>query len=123
MAYRALAHRSTDDVAVAVSDLKPGEELIIRSLDDGKTHRVKVLEAVPLGHKVALRDLPEGHVVIEYGEKIGRMIQAVKKGGYVHVHNIRTLRWDYGKTPGAKRQTQNAKGKPKVTASQKKGDR
>lgn len=97
MAHRALAHRGTDDVAVAVSDLQPGEELVIQSLDGGKAHKVKVLEAVPLGHKIALRDLPEGHVVIEYGEKVGRMTQSVKKGGYVHVHNIRTLRWDYGK--------------------------
>lgn len=97
MAHRALAHRSTDDVAVAVADLQPGEELQIQTLDGGQAHYVKLLEAVPLGHKVALRDLPQGHVVIEYGEKVGRMTQAVAKGGYVHVHNIRTLRWDYGK--------------------------
>lgn len=112
MAHRALAHKSTDDVAVAVSDLQPGESLIIQALDGGKPHKVRVLEAIPLGHKIALRDLPEGHVVIEYGEKIGRMTQAVKRGGYVHTHNLRTLRWDYGK-----RQTQ------KAAASQKKGDR
>ncbi|RIH85706.1 (2R)-sulfolactate sulfo-lyase subunit alpha [Meiothermus luteus] len=97
MAHRALAHKSTDDVAVAVADLKAGEELTIESLEGGPAHRVRVLEDIPLGHKIALRDLPEGHVVIEYGEKIGRMTQAVKKGGWVHVHNIRTLRWDYGK--------------------------
>ena len=95
MAHRALAHKSTDDVAVAVADLQAGEELVIQSLEGGKSHSVRLLEAVPLGHKVALKDLKEGHVVIEYGEKVGRMTQAVKKGGYVHVHNIRTLRWDY----------------------------
>jgi (2R)-sulfolactate sulfo-lyase subunit alpha len=123
VAHRALAHRGTDDVAVAVSDLKPGEELTIQSLDGGKTHQVKVLEAVPLGHKVALRDLPEGHVVIEYGEKVGRMTRSVKKGGYVHVHNIRTLRWDYGtgKTPDAKRKTPVAQSA--VGRSAKKGGR
>jgi (2R)-sulfolactate sulfo-lyase subunit alpha len=102
MAHRALAHKSTDDVAVAVADLQPGEELVIQSLEGGKSHSVKLLEAVPLGHKVALKDLKEGHIVIEYGEKVGRMTRAVKKGGYVHVHNIRTLRWDYAK-PKAKR--------------------
>lgn len=96
MAHRALAHRITDDVAVAVADLQPGEQLNIQSLDGAGSHQVTLLEAVPLGHKVALKDLPEGHVVIEYGERVGRMTQAVAKGGYVHVHNIRTLRWDYG---------------------------
>ncbi|RIH89286.1 UxaA family hydrolase [Calidithermus roseus] len=114
MAHRALAHKSTDDVAVAVSELRPGETLTIEALDGGEPHQVKVLEAIPLGHKIALRDLPEGHVVIEYGEKIGRMTRAVKKGGYVHTHNIRTLRWDYGETSTAKR-------KAKVTASRKSG--
>jgi len=97
VAHRALAHKSTDDVAIAVADLKAGEELTIHSLEGGKTHRIKLLEDIPLGHKIALKDLPEGHVVIEYGEKVGRMTKPVKKGGYVHVHNIRTLRWDYGK--------------------------
>lgn len=96
MSHRALAHKSTDDVAIAVADLSAGEELTIHSLEGGKTHKVKLLEDIPLGHKIALKDLPKGHVVIEYGEKVGRMTQAVKKGGYVHVHNIRTLRWDYG---------------------------
>jgi len=97
VAHRALAHKSTDDVAIAVADLKAGEEVTVHSLEGGRTHKVRLLEDIPLGHKIALRDLPEGHVVIEYGEKVGRMIKAVRKGGYVHVHNIRTLRWDYGK--------------------------
>ncbi|MCV4607382.1 SAF domain-containing protein, partial [Escherichia coli] len=63
MAHRALAHRTTDDVAVAVADLRAGEALEIQTLDGGKPHKVKLLEDVPLGHKVALKDLPEGHVV------------------------------------------------------------
>ncbi len=96
MAHRALAHKSTDDVAVAVADLKAGEELVVHSLEGGKPHKVKLLEDIPLGHKVALKDLSSGHVVIEYGEPVGRMTQAIRKGGYVHVHNLRTLRWNYG---------------------------
>lgn len=110
MAHRALAHRTTDDVAVAVADLQAGESLEIQTLDGGKPHNVKLLEDVPLGHKVALKDLPEGHVVLEYGERVGRMTKAVKKGGYVHVHNIRTLRWDYGQAGGGKRAAGSKKG-------------
>ncbi len=109
MAHRALAHKSTDDVAVAVADLQAGEELTIQSLEGGKAHPIKLLHDVALGHKVALKDLSEGHVVIEYGEKVGRMTKAVKKGGYVHVHNIRTLRWDYGKAGGGKREAKSQK--------------
>lgn len=103
MAHRALAHKVTDDVAVAVADLQPEEELTIQSLEGGKPLGVKLLEAVPLGHKVALKDMAVGHVVIEYGEKVGKVTKSIKKGGWVHVHNIRTLRWDYGKTSKAKK--------------------
>lgn len=108
VAHRALAHKSTDDVAVAVADLKAGEELNIQSLEGGRSHKIKLLEDVPLGHKIALKDMPPGHVVIEYGEKVGKMTKAVKQGGYVHVHNIRTLRWDYGKQ-GSKSKAASAK--------------
>ncbi|MCL6526833.1 MAG: UxaA family hydrolase [Thermaceae bacterium] len=103
MAHRALAHKTTDDVAVAVADLKTGETLEIQTLDGGRPHKVQVLEDIPLGHKVALKDMPEGHVVIEYGERVGRITRSVKKGGYVHVHNLRTLRWDYGQPAKAKK--------------------
>lgn len=103
MAHRALAHKTTDDVAVAVADLKTGETLEIQTLDGERPHKVQVLEDIPLGHKVALKDMPEGHVVIEYGERVGWMTRSVKKGGYVHVHNLRTLRWDYGRPAKAKK--------------------
>jgi (2R)-sulfolactate sulfo-lyase subunit alpha len=108
MAHRALAHKSTDDVAIAVADLKAGEEISIHSLEGGSTQTIKLLEDVPLGHKIALKDMPLGHVVIEYGERVGRMTRAVQKGGHVHVHNIRTLRWDYGDRTKAKSQRANA---------------
>ncbi|MDX2005989.1 MAG: UxaA family hydrolase [Meiothermus sp.] len=111
MAHRALAHKVTDDVAVAVADLQPGEELVIQSLEGGKPLEVRTLEAVPLGHKVALKDMAVGHVVIEYGEKVGKVTKAVKKGGWVHVHNIRTLRWDYGKAGSKAKAASSAKAK------------
>lgn len=108
MTHRALAHKSTDDVAIAVADLKAGEEIIIQSIEDGRMQTIKLLEDVPLGHKIALKDMPLGHVVIEYGERVGRMTRAVQKGGHVHVHNIRTLRWDYGNGSKAKSQRSSA---------------
>ena len=48
---------------------------------------------IPIGHKIALKDLKEGDTVIKYGEDVGRMTGGAKTGEHVHVHNHRTKRW------------------------------
>ncbi|MGN6468232.1 MAG: flagellar biosynthesis protein FlgA, partial [Rhizobiaceae bacterium] len=48
---------------------------------------------VPIGHKVALKDLKKDDTAIKYGEDIGRFVADVEKGGHVHVHNLKTKRW------------------------------
>jgi (2R)-sulfolactate sulfo-lyase subunit alpha len=48
---------------------------------------------VPIGHKVALKDLKAGDTVIKYGQDIGRMVADVGRGEHVHVHNLKTKRW------------------------------
>ncbi|MDE7377128.1 MAG: altronate dehydratase family protein, partial [Muribaculaceae bacterium] len=45
---------------------------------------------IPAGHKVALRDIAEGDVVIKYGFPIGHATQPIKAGEWVHSHNLAT---------------------------------
>ena len=45
---------------------------------------------IPAGHKFALRDIAEGETVIKYGEIIGRAKTAIKKGEWVHTHNVKS---------------------------------
>lgn len=89
-----LAHRAGDDVAVAVRDAEPGESPGAY-LDDGTRVRIAVRTAIPLGHKVALRDLAAGEPVTEYGETIGLARAAIAKGDHVHTHNVRSARWQH----------------------------
>lgn len=93
MAYGAAAHRRADDVAVAVRDLNPGETINVRVLEGGASLSVRVRDAIPLGHKVALKELLKDKEVIEYGERIGRAVQPIPVGAHVHVHNVKSLRW------------------------------
>lgn len=94
MAHKAVAHRSSDDVAVAIRDLVPGEVIDVRVLEGGSPPlSIRVGEAIALGHKVALRDLRSGQAVTEYGEQIGRATQPVAAGTHVHIHNIQSARW------------------------------
>ena len=71
---------SADNVAVAVSDIKKGyTEGDITALDD-----------IPFAHKILLEDLKAGDNVIKYGYPIGHVTCDVKKGSYIHSHNLHT---------------------------------
>jgi (2R)-sulfolactate sulfo-lyase subunit alpha len=88
-----LLHETTDDVGVAVMDLKSGEEIAVVTLEGQPVRDIKLVTDVPLGHKVAMRDLAFDKEIIEYGRAIGAATAAIAAGEYVHVHNIKSLRW------------------------------
>lgn len=88
-----LVHNEGDHVGVAVQDVEPGPARAAY-LDSDREVEVLVLEPVPLGHKVALDDLAEAAAVIEYKVRVGLTRQAIKKGELVHVHNVRSARWE-----------------------------
>lgn len=45
---------------------------------------------IPAGHKFALRDISAGEYVIKYGEIIGKATENIKKGAWVHTHNVKS---------------------------------
>ncbi len=87
-----LAHRKDDSVAVAVKDVETGSGRLA-FLNSDETLTLEVKEAIPLGHKVALGDIAEGSDIVEYGEIVGHSIAPIPAGSLVHVHNIRSNRW------------------------------
>lgn len=58
----------------------------------GNTELITVHGDVPYGHKIALCDLKKGDHIMKYGECIGAASTDIKKGDYVHVHNLEALR-------------------------------
>ena len=59
---------------------------------DGSMESIHVHEAIPYGHKIALRDIPSGGTVLKYGESIGIATKDIQRGDYVHVHNLDSAR-------------------------------
>ena len=60
---------------------------------------------IPVGHKRALKDIPEGEQVIKYGHPIGRAKCNIKAGEWVHSHNLRSdipLHDEYTYEPAAR---------------------
>jgi len=88
-----LLHRQGDAVGVATEDLSKGDAASGRFRDRPDIVPVTMLDDVPLGHKVAVRDLAVGDLVIEYGVAIGVATASISAGQHVHVHNLKGQRW------------------------------
>ena len=86
----AIAIRENDNVATALRDLAVGEEIVVGVTD--RTLSVRVRQAIPFGHKLALSDIPAGTDILKYGEVMGRATQEIPAGAHAHIHNIESLR-------------------------------
>lgn len=75
-----------DSVAVAVDGLEPGESG--QCLGAVRGAGITACEAVPRGHKMALRAIPAGIPVIKYGLPIGIARTTIRPGAWVHSHNL-----------------------------------
>lgn len=93
MPHGILLHEPDDDVGVAVVDLKAGSDVGAVTLEGAFVANLQLLTDVPLGHKVAMRDLAQGNSVKEYGRTIGQATRDAPRGSHVHTHNLKTLRW------------------------------
>src|SRR6516164_4126798 len=81
----------SDNVAIARVPIASGTELQVTGTP------VVAVEAIPAGHKVALRAIASGEMVLRYGQGIGRARAAIAPGQHVHTHNIgfEELHFDY----------------------------
>lgn len=76
-----------DMVAVALQPLKAGVPVKV----SGAELEITPLEDIPMGHKIALRDIKAGEKIIKYGFPIGAAKCDIATGGHVHTENVRTL--------------------------------
>ncbi|CAI3806431.1 MULTISPECIES: UxaA family hydrolase [Pseudomonas] len=89
-----VVHDADDAVGVVVVEgVQAGQKLTGWVMDQDQTLEFVVRDAIPIGHKLAIRDLQEGDTVIKYGVDIGRVIKPIREGEHLHVHNVKTKRW------------------------------
>ena len=89
-----IIHDEKDNVAVVVIDkTSKNQECTGWIMQNDKTIKIKSINEVPLGHKIALKDLKEGDTILKYGHDIGKVFKSIKKGEHVHVHNVKTKKW------------------------------
>jgi (2R)-sulfolactate sulfo-lyase subunit alpha len=78
---------------MVVENAQAGQQLTGWIMETDETIRFKSLDAVPLGHKIALCDMKVGDTALKYGHDVGRIVADVGQGRHVHVHNLKTKRW------------------------------
>ena len=89
-----IVHEPSDSVGVVVVDqVNTGEEISGWVMETDETISIRISENVPLGHKLALKDISLGETIFKYGQDIGKAVNAISKGGHVHVQNVKTKRW------------------------------
>lgn len=76
-----------DNVVTVVADCAVGDEVTVK-FKANETH-YSCKHDVPFGHKIAINDIEKGAKVVKYGEAIGSALQDIKKGDWVHTHNVR----------------------------------
>jgi len=87
-------HDAHDTVAVVVVEgVKAGMQLNGWIMDDNKHMNMTARQDIPIGHKIALKDMALGDTVIKYGVDIGKVVAPISAGEHAHVHNIKTKRW------------------------------
>ena len=94
MAIDFLVHEAADGVGVVVVEgLKSGQEITGWVMKEDQTVKETILNDIPIGHKLALKDFEVGDTVFKYNTDIGKVVAPIKKGEHLHVHNVKTKRW------------------------------
>ena len=105
MNNKLLKIHSTDNVAVALSDLPLGTTC---TLEDKSVITLK--DPIPFGHKVATEQLEKNENIIKYGQLIGHATTTITPGQHIHTNNIKTNLegiLDYTYCPDSKQQRPN----------------
>lgn len=73
-----------DNVLVALTNLETGQVIKDNDLD------IELIDDINPGHKIAARDIYKGENITKYGYSIGHATEDIKKGQWIHSHNLKT---------------------------------
>lgn len=84
MSQKFIRINKKDNVAIAACDVKQGTSVAIRGQE------INILQDIPFGHKLALNNMEPGELVVKYGTRIGHVTAPIRRGEWVHDHNMTT---------------------------------
>ena len=81
---RLLRLHASDNVVTVISTIEPGTSMEVEGVC------VTSVAHLPIGHKIAARDIAAAEKVIKYGAPIGSATCDIAVGEHVHVHNLKS---------------------------------
>mgnify|MGYP001815696519 CR=1 FL=1 len=90
MQIDAIMIKEQDNVATALRDIEPKEEITVGMGEEAKPFIVQ--EFISYGHKFSVKNIALGENILKYGEVIGRATKEIRAGAHAHIHNIESLR-------------------------------
>ncbi len=85
---KAIMIHARDNTATLFGKAEPGEPVTVVRGSGERVEEIVARQSIPVGHKIALKEIAEGDKVFKYGETIGVATQAIQKGDHVHVQNV-----------------------------------
>lgn len=79
---------ATDNVATALTALEPG---MVALLGNTTAPEIEAVTDVPVGHKIALRNITAGEHIVKYNVVIGRATKDIRAGEWVHLQNMESI--------------------------------
>jgi altronate dehydratase small subunit len=76
-----------DNVVTVFDSCKIGDKVSINY--EGKVIYYQCNSDIPFGHKLAIIDIKKGDKIVKYGEVLGFASEDIKKGDWVHTHNVK----------------------------------
>lgn len=92
MAKRALLMAEADDVATVIEAVCAGDTVAVETKQGEAVEELVSAHDIPRFHKIALRDMAAHDIVHKYGQVIGEATAPIKRGDYVHIHNIESIK-------------------------------
>ncbi|NWQ40724.1 UxaA family hydrolase [Bacillus sp. EB106-08-02-XG196] len=87
-----------DNVATLLQNIESGE--IVQYVLNGQKEEVTAKQAIPFGHKIAIKSIQPTEHIVKYGQVIGAASIEITPGEHVHVHNIEGIRGRGDKAKG-----------------------
>jgi len=90
---KAVILHHNDNVATLLSKVQKGETIKVKINDE--IVEIEILQDIPFGHKISIKNIKKNEKVIKHGEVIGLASKDILKGFHVHIHNIQSYRSNY----------------------------
>lgn len=91
MSTKTLKINAADNVLVALTDLKAGEQINTNS------HTVQLTHDVPAKHKFAEHEFKPGEEIVMYGVVVGKALDFIPAGGPITTQNVKHQSSSFGK--------------------------